>query len=161
MKKYHLISLFILVLLFSSGIQSQTNQRKTMSPTRAYVDVKTQKQDLLFPDYVVLFAVPDNASTFVVQASGRTEQNVLGNSLIDTNWRVNGQRYVKVLSGWRARNFNNYRGSINQWAASLSLEYLIPFQPRGNQPVQPRGPAPVMPRGNPSPTPTPAPRRRP
>lgn len=84
-----------------------------------------------YVDWAVYFKYPANVSRVEVNARGETEGAVLRRSDINKNCVYNNERYVKVLTGKRARNAANYKGNRQTWANSLRLVYYMPFQPRG------------------------------
>jgi hypothetical protein len=89
-------------------------------------------------DWVVYFTYPSNGTDIVVEARGESESAVLRQSTKDFNFYARGQRYVKVITGYRARKAGNYKSSRQAWANSLRLVYYAPFEPRG--PSGPRRP---------------------
>lgn len=82
-------------------------------------------------DWVVYLTYPSNGTDFVVEARGESESAVLRQSTKDFNFYATGQRYVKVIAGYRAREAGNYKSSRQAWANSLRLVYYAPFEPRG------------------------------
>jgi len=84
-----------------------------------------------FVDWAIYFRYPANVDRVVVHSRGETEGAVLRKSEINYNFMYNGEKYVKVLAGRRARTSANYKGSRQAWANSLRLVYYMPLQPRG------------------------------
>jgi hypothetical protein len=116
----------------TSIVQAQT--RYIASPTNWFVST-TGVQDKVFPDYVVEFEIPTNATNiFVYTSTAGIESRVLAFSTVYPSYAMrNGKKVVRVVTGYRARkcssSYNpaawtcNYTGSIGQWASSLRVRY--------------------------------------
>jgi hypothetical protein len=113
------------------AVKAQT--RYTASPVKWYLDTRGI-QDKLFPDYVVEFEVPKNATNIVVYATtAGIESRVLAFSTVDSTGTRNGKKVVKVVTGYSARKCSPskdlrtwtcvYTGSLFQWACSLRVRY--------------------------------------
>lgn len=119
------------------GVKAQT--RYIASPAKWYLDIKSPG-DLLFPDYVVEFEIPTNATNIsVYTTTAGTESRVLAFSTVcpstvcPSPGTRNGKKVVRVVTGYRARkcssSYNpaawtcNYTGSLYQWACSLRVRY--------------------------------------
>jgi hypothetical protein len=113
-------------------VEAQT--RYTASPTNWFLGT-SGLQDKLFPDYVVEFEIPTNATNIVVYtATAGIESRVLAFTTVYPNWGTrNGKKVVRIVAGYRARkcssSYNpaawtcNYTGSVYQWACSLRVRY--------------------------------------
>lgn len=113
-------------------VKAQT--RYIASPTNWFLST-AGVADKLFPDYVVEFDIPTNATNIVVYTTtAGIESRVLAFSTVYPNWGTrNGKKVVRVVTGYRARkcssSYNpaawtcNYTGSVYQWACSLRVRY--------------------------------------
>lgn len=108
--------------------------RYIASPVQWFLDTK-HVDDKLYPDYVVDFEIPTDATNALVYtATAGIESRVLAFSTVDYSYATrNGKRVVRVVAGYRARkcssSYNpaawtcNYTRSLYQWACSLRLRY--------------------------------------
>lgn len=150
------VVLFVLAVLMSLPFISQPvqGQETAVRAGNYYLNYWEERQDLVFPDYVVQFFIPSNA-TWRIEATGTREKKLLDKirSKIDDR-QVNGRvRTIKVVAGVQDRISVGYfegLGSIEKFAKSLTVYY------KETQPIQPRGPA-----ATPTPTPNPTPRSTP
>jgi hypothetical protein len=105
------------------------------SPATWYLNT-SGVQDKLFPDYVVEFEIPANATHIDVHiAATGIDGRVLAFSTIDSTRIRNGKRVVKVVTGYSARKCSPfkdprtwrclYNGSLYQWACSLRVRYRV------------------------------------
>jgi hypothetical protein len=113
-------------------VRAQT--RYIASPTNWFLST-SGVQDKLFPDYVVEFEIPTNATNIVVYTTtAGIESRVLAFSTVDPSYGTrNGKKVVRVVTGYRARKCSSsynpaawtcwYTGSLYQWACSLRLRY--------------------------------------
>ena len=127
-----IVSLAVLFLATRGVAQSETRVEQQHAYSE---DERNDPKDYLpgNVDWAVYFTYPSNVSRVVVNSRGETERAVLSRSDINNNFSYKGERYVKVLTGWRARHYANYKGNRQTWANSLRLVYYMPFQPRGPQ----------------------------
>src|SRR5947209_7297321 len=127
-----LVAVIVGLTVPSATVQAQT--RYIASPTTWFLST-TGVQDKLFPDYVVEFEIPMNATNIMVyKTTVGIESRVLAFSTVYPSYATrNGKRVVRVVTGYRARkcssSYNplawtcNYTGSIYQWACSLRVRY--------------------------------------
>ena len=110
--------------------------RYTVSPSNRYIN-NHGIVDWIYPDYVVEFDIPANASEIVTYTTkpGAIEGKVFGYGRTYYDAPSNGRRKVKFIAGYRARHcsqsiFTNtwncdYRGSIYQFADTVRLRYYL------------------------------------
>lgn len=121
----------LVTLTVAPEVKAQT--RYTASPAKWYLDTKNA-DDKLFPDYVVEFEIPTNATNiFVYTTTAGIESRVLAFSTVDSTEIRNGKKVVKVVTGYSARKCSPskdprtwrcfYTGSLYQWACSLRVRY--------------------------------------
>lgn len=132
MKISRLLLLAIAFLAASVTAFAQAETRVVQEHYRDY-DERNNVNDIVFPDWAVLFTYPENARNIRVIAHGNKENQMLRSADINYNFNINGRRYVKVLIGRRVRKNAEYGGNRHNWANSLRLEYYTTFQPRGRR----------------------------
>lgn len=143
--KVRLISLLLVVMALLASLPRQAEaQEKVAKADRYYLILWEEPSDILFPDWVVEFYIPSNA-TWRITAEGKRESKLLDQvrSKIDFGKVNDGVRTIKVVAGGTARLaalWNEGSISLEKWAQSMTIHY-----------------GPLKPRGDPSPTPTPTP----
>lgn len=110
--------------------------RYTVSPSNKYVN-QHGILDWAFPDYVVEFDIPANATQIVTYTTkpGAIEGYVFGYGQTYIDAPSNGRRKVKFIAGYRARHCSNsinpgswncnYTGTISQFANTVMLRYYL------------------------------------
>ncbi|HLM61931.1 MAG TPA: hypothetical protein VK308_14090 [Pyrinomonadaceae bacterium] len=138
MKKIKCLSIIFACLCFLllPVINVNAATRYTVGPLRGY-EKRGLPADRFFPDYVVEFNIPANASQIVAySASTGIESRVFAYSITDTGIPPqNGRKTVLVVTGYRARHCShsilpstwqcNYTGSIVHWTNTVRLRYYL------------------------------------
>lgn len=124
-----LFGLFLMPLI---SINAQT--RYVATPFKGYVS-SGGVQDQFFPDYVVEFRIPTDATNIVAYSTTNgVESRVFSYSTTHPNEGIiSGRKVVRVVTGYRARHCSHsiipstwqcdYRGSIASWTNTVRLRY--------------------------------------
>jgi hypothetical protein len=127
-----LAALSLILSSVPGPVKAQREVRVIAYPTRAYEDSSGGWRDKgPLKDFVVEFQVEAQSRAWMVTSSEGGANEVLRNSEIRTNEVSGDRRIIKVVAGFKARKLNGYRGSVQDFARTLKLQYLTPFRPRG------------------------------
>ncbi len=129
--KPSILALAALVLLALTPAPVGAQQQEFLAyPERWYV-----KQERLRPDdWVVEFSLPGEAQVRQVFCTSLGREQVLfDRSDVSFRQGPGGRKLVVVTVGGLARYRTQYKGSLEEWARTLRVRYVL-FRPRGPQP---------------------------